>query len=220
MKKQLSIIILLGCSQVCAIAKADDQSLDDLLGIKKTEKESKKAAANKNIVKPKIKLDDKAKSKLTQKEASQSFDTIVEDMKNVSLQINKKKDTSVTTQRTQKSIVAKLDQLIYSMRPKKTKSKKDKSKKQEQGSEGNQEGTGPKGTKPGDTPPTSESEAGSGSVQDHKAGNIIEQREQWGNLPSRLREELIEGKNEKASPLYRWLAEQYFKALSQEGSKK
>ena len=220
MKKLIAMVFILGCSQFSTVVLADEQSLDDLLGIKSKDKKINKQVTE-NKVKPKIKLADNAKLKLSQKEASQSFDTVVNQMKEVSLQLNIKKDTSVSTQRTQKAIIAKLDQLIYAMRPKKSKPSIKKSKKQQQGSEGNQKSQDSKGgNKPGHTPPDSESQSGNGSVQGHKAGDIIEQREQWGNLPSRLREELIEGKNEKASPLYRWLAEQYFKALAQEGSKK
>ncbi len=215
MKNSLLILTLLSCVSITAVSHADE--LDDLLGI---DTKDKKTDNKKDDKKPIIKLDNKVKSQMTQADASKVFQVVVDDMKTVASKIGTEKDVSINTRRIQKGIVSKLDRLIYAMRPKKEKPDDKEKKKQESGSQGNKPGS-KSGQKPGQKPSntTSPFVSSSGSVNQHGEGGILQQKLGWGKLPARLREQLIEGKNEKTSPLYNRLAQQYLKAISQESSK-
>ncbi len=41
---------------------------------------------------------------------------------------------------------------------------------------------------------------------------------EWGNLPERIRQDLLQGRNDKFSSMYRRLTEEYYKRLAEEGS--
>ncbi len=47
---------------------------------------------------------------------------------------------------------------------------------------------------------------------------IEEQRTEWGNLPQRVREMLLQGREEKFSSLYEELTREYYRRLAEDGS--
>ena len=47
-------------------------------------------------------------------------------------------------------------------------------------------------------------------------GPLAETRDQWGDLPPRLREQLIQGMRERFSLIYRSLTEDYYRCLAEE----
>lgn len=47
--------------------------------------------------------------------------------------------------------------------------------------------------------------------------SIEELKKEWGSLPARVREDLLEGLDERFSPLYREMTESYYRRLAEEG---
>jgi hypothetical protein len=57
------------------------------------------------------------------------------------------------------------------------------------------------------------------SPQDADPNSILEEtRSEWGNLPQRVRDMLLQGRKDSYSPLYKRLTEEYYKRLAEEGS--
>ncbi len=50
-------------------------------------------------------------------------------------------------------------------------------------------------------------------------GEIAEGRSEWGNLPARIRDLLLQGRSESSASLYRRLTELYYKRLAEESEK-
>ena len=48
---------------------------------------------------------------------------------------------------------------------------------------------------------------------------LHETRDQWGKLPPRLRDQLLEGLSEQVSPVYKEMTESYYRRLAEEGGK-
>jgi hypothetical protein len=128
------------------------------------------------------------------------------------------------TQKVQKDIVARLDELIKELE------NKDKSKGKGQGQgqgqgEGNCPAGGPggEGGPKGDNPssPATESGiaggAGTGTVDKAKLSKLVQQ---WGNLPPRERAEALQQMTQGMSPRHREAIENYFKNLAIAQSRK
>jgi hypothetical protein len=141
-------------------------------------------------------------------------------MRTVSNRLGRHRDSGLATQRLQKIILDRIDQMIKDARQSSSSSKSDgsaSSNKQQSGSQGNaQQGQNQKPGQKGQAGnPASASAAG--LVQDHELGQPIRQhRVEWGSLPPRLRDELLEGSAERFSPVYRALTEQYYKRLAEQ----
>lgn len=63
----------------------------------------------------------------------------------------------------------------------------------------------------GDVPPPN-----GGSASGTPTTPLAEAKANWGNLPPRVRDELLEGVSEKFSPVYREMTESYYKRLAEE----
>ena len=59
-----------------------------------------------------------------------------------------------------------------------------------------------------------------GSLGQHQEqlANLEEERTEWGNLPERVRDMLLQGSKEKFSSLYKQLTREYYRRLAEEGS--
>ncbi len=175
----------------------------------------------------KVELDAQARKAMEKEEqqAADEFRKAVSEMYQVSERMGKSGDTSRDVQRDQEEIVRKLDQVIATAEKNQSKgsgsssSGKPKDKKQN-GSQKNQQTR-----KPGQAQQGQEqqgSSAGSSPGKGNVSGGLgittplAELRERWGNLPGRVREQLMQGVQEKVSPVYREWTEQYYKRLAEE----
>jgi hypothetical protein len=176
---------------------------------------------------PKVELDAQARKAL-EKEEQQAADALrkaVGEMYQVSERIGRDTDTSRDVQRDQEEIIKKLDQVIetaekcQSQGGGSSSSGKPKDKKQN-GSQKNQQ----QAKKPGQQQQQQASASAGGTTagKGNVSGGLgittplAELRERWGNLPGRVREQLMQGVQEKVSPVYREWTEQYYKRLAEE----
>lgn len=158
-----------------------------------------------------------------EKDAADAFRKAVSEMYQVAERIGKEGDTSRDVQRDQEEIVKKLDQVIDAAEKSQGGSSSSKSgppkDKKQNGSQKNQQGK-----KPG--PQQQPQQSATAGSTPGKAGGVTggpgittplaELRERWGSLPGRVREQLMQGVQEKVSPVYREWTEQYYKRLAEE----
>lgn len=208
------------------VGAAAQPTLDDLLDIGgKPAAGTTPAPAGAAEAQPGLpQLDAQARKALEkeEKEAADAFRKAVSEMYQVSERIGKEADTSRDVQRDQEEIVKKLDQIIETAEKCQgggkgsPKSGPPKEKKQN-GSQKNQQ----QGKKPGQQ----QQQASAGSTPGKSGGvtggsgittPLAELRERWGSLPGRVREQLMQGVQEKVSPVYREWTEQYYKRLAEE----
>lgn len=153
-------------------------------------------------------------------EAADVFGEAVVQMKGVSRRLGEQRDPGIVTQREQREIIRKLEQVIAAAKQQqggggKGKPSSEKSQQQSSRSIAKQGTASSASTSPstqshsGEFSPGAAQEAGGG-------GDIDELREEWGSLPPRLRNELSEGLSEPFSPVYRELTESFYRRLGEE----
>ena len=149
------------------------------------------------------------------------FSQVVELMDTAAGQLGVQRDLGIATQRIQQSILAKLDQLIAEAEKNQCKGSSSQSKspssvRQDTGDARNAS-PGPAGATPTGSQPNRGTPS-SGRVERVQAGRPIEQlRREWGHLPPRVRDQLIQGFEEPFSPIYQTLTERYYRRLAEEG---
>jgi len=154
--------------------------------------------------------------------AADAFRQALGQMDQVAVRLGDHQDPGLITQRIEESIIAKLDQALDAARRQSGgQSRPSSQRQQDTGAQQNQpgppkqgsSGSNPSGTMPNQGSPTS------GAPAAHDAGGEIEEtRDQWGSLPDRVRQELLQGIGSKYSSVYRRLTEAYYKRLAQESS--
>lgn len=192
-----------------------EPSIDDLLKLTKPKTGDKGKTPT-----PKTKLEIDESKGLTAAQAADSFVAAVEEMKQAATRLGGYQDAGLQTQRLQESILRRLDQVIKAKKNQQQSqsSSGSGSKKQETGSKKNQQkqSTGQK-SKGGKSASKGSFSPGDNDNKATTGGAIDESRIEWGQLPSRLRNELEQGIGEKFSPLYQKLTEAYYKRLAEEG---
>lgn len=208
-------------------AEAKQPTIDDLLDIDTPDKPKPDDKDE-----PKVNPDIEDELSLT--EAADAFEKAVVEMAQAADLLEKQKEAGLPTQRVQQSILAKLDQVIAAAKKNECKScssgSPKQSQKQDTGSKKNEPKQGQKqaqkpgqkqGQKPGQ-PKSQGSKPNQGQVSPgsvagvEEKGPLAELRAEWGNLPPRLRDELIQGLREKISPIYRTMTEEYYRLLAEE----
>ncbi len=192
-------------------------SLDDLLGLEtdKSEAQADEAA--------RAESERELQRRLDEKEITDAFLIALDKMATSAKRLGELFDTGLATQRVQQDILAKLDQLIDKARQMQSlgqasasrSTSSPSSRSQSPGQRKNQannsrrrDGT-PQDSQAGDPPPRQE-----GDIHTILQEGGVE----WGNLPERLRQELLQGRNDEFSSMYRRLTEEYYKRLAEEGS--
>ncbi len=192
-------------------------SLDDLLGLEtdKSEVQADEAA--------RAESERELQRRLDEKEITDAFLVALDKMATSAKRLGELFDTGLATQRVQQDILAKLDQLIDKARQMQSlgqasasrSTSSQKSRSQSPGQRKNQ---------------ANNSQRRDGTPQDSQDGGLPPRQEgdihtilqeagvEWGNLPERLRQELLQGRNDKFSSMYRRLTEEYYKRLAEEGS--
>ncbi len=202
---------------------ADEPSLDDLLGLPKTEP-AKPAPDKADPAKPADPLADPKQSELDRKlsdaEAQEKFKEAIRQMGETAERLEKARDTGLTTQRLQEEIIRKLDALIKHQQQQQgggssssSSSSSDPSQQQgqqpqqpQQGGQKGEQSKGGAGDQAG-TPPAKE---------DAKFNNRLDAaRAAWGALPQRLREAFTQGMDDYYSRLYQGMTEEYYRKTAE-----
>lgn len=184
----------------------DMPSLDELLGLEGTEEAGPDAAQH------------ELEQALSGEQLGDAFIQAVDLMGSVAQRIQAQKDTGVQTQRLQEDILRRLDQLISSMEQQQSSSSSSSSSSSQQqqqqpnqpqqqqqqqrsnGSESNEHATAP--------------ELQEGPLRP----NLEPVTAAWGNLPARVRDQLLQGIDDRFSALYENMTEAYYKRLAEEAS--
>jgi hypothetical protein len=154
-------------------------------------------------------------------EAADVFGEAVVQMEGVSRRLGEQRDPGRVTQRTQREIIRKLEQVIEAAKQQQQQGggKSNSSSEQQQ----QQSRSIAKQSQPSSaasSSPSTQSHRGDfspGSAQEAQDGGDLEElREEWGSLPPRLRNELSEGLSEPFSPVYRELTESFYRRLGEE----
>ena len=129
-------------------------------------------------------------------------------------------DTGIDTQRLQERVVLQLDQLISQYKPKKSKPK-DKPKSREKDDGADPADGQAESQKPGQSqkPGTEASRGGLGPAAEEarlKEEQLAEKLAEWGNLPPRLRDQLLQGMEDRFSNVYREITEKYYRRLAEQ----
>jgi hypothetical protein len=145
--------------------------------------------------------------------------------------LDAKFDPGLGTQRVQEDIIAKLAQLLDQAKKNKsnTSSSSSSSSQQQQQQQQKPQDPGKRNNQqqpkdnPSDqrnqNPSDNRSEMDSPAPQDPDPNAILEEtRSEWGNLPQRVRDMLLQGRKDKFSTLYERMTEEYYKRLAEEGS--
>ena len=185
-----------------------------------------------------VPIDPSVQRKLAGQDAGDLFQQALRDMSEASDRIGKRSDVFTDTQRLQAEAIQKLDRVIASSNQQQQSSSSSSSSQDQQsgsqrsqGSDQNQQqGDRKQGDKQGDQQGDNASKQGQqngGRDPSQGAGKpprppgnpndpLEQTRKEWGNLPSRTRDELIQAQNEPFSPVYRELTEQYYRRLAEE----
>lgn len=199
-------------------------SLDDLLGIDEDEQAPSGAeAAAKDE-------DEELKRRLNEAEIADNFSLAVEKMAISAELLDVRFDTGLGTQRVQEEIIRRLETLIDQAKKQQSQSRSSSSSSSsssspqnrnqqqnpgQQRTQGNQQQQNqsrrpnPSESQEGDPPPLQEGDINTA---------LEESRSEWGNLPPRVRDQLLQGRREKFSSLYERLTQEYYKRLAEEGS--
>jgi hypothetical protein len=194
------------------------KSLDDLLGLPKEEQSDSAAAAAEQDAKAEL------DRQLAEAEIADAFAQAVAKMALSAELLDVKFDAGVGTQRVQEEIIAKLATLIDAARKKQCSGSSSSSSSCDNPSQQQSQAMPKTGEKPGQPKPaqpkpgTQAADAGMGpSPQDANPNAPIEQTaKEWGNLPERFREMILQGRSDKFSAMYRKLTDEYYKRLAEE----
>lgn len=195
--------------------EADPLDLDDLLRLPGSEDPVDRA--DPEAGEPETELD----RRLTGRQAQQALVQAVQEMGEVADRLDQLRDAGVVTQRLQQEIITKLDVLIESAESQQSQSSSSSSSSQQQGqqqpgqqqTQQNQQSQTPgQSSTPGESMPA-------GRQGEQLNQNLDLSVAEWGNLPERLRQSLIQGQSDYFSDLYRRWTESYYRRLAEEASR-
>jgi len=205
-------------------AQSQPASLDDLLGISgdkpATTAPSGDAAAEGT--------ERDLEKKLNEEDVTEAFVQAVDRMEFCADLLENRQDAGLGTQRTQEEILAKLQILLDQARKNRNNPSSASSSSQQQQSQPKQNQRNPgkqnrqqnQGNQRNNQPAGStEAESPDPLQPDPNADSALEEtRTQWGSLPPRVRDMLLQGSREKFSGLYDMLTREYYRRLAEEGT--
>ncbi|MDG2054078.1 MAG: hypothetical protein P8J86_05160 [Phycisphaerales bacterium] len=193
-------------------------TLDELLGIQNDNKEAPEDAAR-------LDQDEDLDRELEEASMQDNFSVAIEKMEISANMLGSRHQSGLGTQRIQEDILKRLEYLMdqakeqQSMQSQSSQQSSSQSKPsqedlsqpqegQQQQQAQNQQAPG-QGESNGQTPPKQEGDINS---------NLEEQQREWGMLPDRIREQLLQGRNEAFSRLYEKMTRSYYRLLAEEES--
>jgi hypothetical protein len=184
-------------------------SLDDLLGIPTEEKPPAEDAGH----------DSALERALSDQEVSDAFRQAVTEMRDVAALLENR-DPGVRAQRMQEEIILKLDMLIEQAQQQQQQSSSSSSSSQQQQQQSptrNQQRAQQQAQSSGQGDNRSEQLPPGG--REGALGELIQSSgAEWGSLPARVREALLQGSSDRFSSLYESLTEAYFRRLAEEST--
>jgi hypothetical protein len=195
-------------------AERDEQqtpprSLDDLLGVDDDER-AEEAARHEH--------DDELQRRLADEARQGSADALADAVQKMGVSadlLERRLDSGLGTQRVQEEVLAKLAHLINQARQQSSSSSSSQSSRrsepspQDPGRQQQQQladdcaGEGQEGEPPA-------------MQQAEVSISLEETRAEWGNLPARVREMLLQGRQERFSSLYEHLTREYYRRLAED----
>ena len=203
------------------------RSLDDLLGVPSAESAGASAedAARREQEK-------RLEKSLNEASMSDLVQRAVEGMKSASDRLSDAKDAGLGTQRIQEDVVKTLDRLLAEaqrQQKKSSSSSKSSSKRSSKDDPSEQNGQQQKqqqqrkrqqGSQPSSSNDSSD-DARNGTRDDAVAETqeLAESRIEWGRLPERVRELVLQGRRDRVSTIYERLTREYYRRLAEEASR-
>jgi hypothetical protein len=153
--------------------------------------------------------------------STEPFQRAVEGMRDAAGRLGEHQDAGIETQRVQEQVVKRLDMLISQMRKQQQKQKQ-QARKQDSGSQQQQQQQADKKNEQSTQAAVNETNPELANREKPKSELLADQPYQenfkeWGKLPDRLRDALMDGFHEKFSSLYQKLTERYYLRLGEEG---
>jgi hypothetical protein len=208
------------------------KSLDDLLGVPQDKPRGVEAGAD-------AALDEQARRLKKSLEEASMDDLVtraIDGMKSASDRLSSARDAGIGTQRIQDDVVRTLDRLLeeaqrqQQQRSSSRSSSRSQSAAQKQGGGDPQEQNGQQRGAPRNASGSQEAKGAAQSTGDTAAererddamgspGELDEARIEWGRLPERVRELVLQGRRDRVSSMYERLTREYYRRLAEEASK-
>lgn len=226
--RMLTIATLIGALSLPALAQSNEQpadepaqdappSLDDLLGL---EEDSAAEETAQRVA------EEQLQQRLTGQQIANAFEEAITNMRRSADLLDARFDTGVGTQRIQQDVLAKLQQLIDEARRQQSSSSSSSSSQQQQQQQRqqqsdpgrqqqNQKQQQQQQQEPGQADGSQEVEGP--AMREGDVGSVIEEtRSEWGSLPQRVRDMLLQGREERFSSLYEQMTREYYRRLAEE----
>jgi hypothetical protein len=203
------------------------KSLDDLLGVPQGETgggSAEDAARREQEKRLEKSLDESSMSDLVQR--------ALEGMKTASDRLSDAKDPGLGTQRVQEDVVKTLDRLLQEAQRRQSKSSsssKSSGKRDHKQDPSEQNGQQQKQQQQKKPSKSSQTSSSSDSNNDSREGTrddavaqtqeLNESRIEWGRLPERVRELVLQGRRDRVSTIYERLTREYYRRLAEEASR-
>lgn len=221
-----------GLAIMPANAKADDMpSLDDLLNLDVPKTQHKPPVEDKPI----------NPDEVTWQQARDALGQAVSKMQSVAQRMGNQRDVSLSVQRAQEAIIKDLDQVIAAAKKQQQQQQQQSSSSQSQQQQNQQQQKNQQNNTRQNSSQRSDARkqnarhqsgtqhphAPSDKAADNAAGMKTQQpgdkaqpiesaKIEWGSLPPRLRDELMQGTQERFSPVYEKQTEAYYRRLAEE----
>ncbi len=204
---------LLGATSLLAVATDTQPTLDDLLQIEPSAPKVPPRPA------PDRAVDAQIRRRLQGINVPDGLEMALREMEEAEGKLGEQLNAGIETQRLQESALSRLDVLIAEAKKqcsacRGSSSSSGSPRPQNTGSSANAKATA-KGAAP--------SEGNTGEFSPGAAGPVgpdgmplSQTRSEWGNLPPRLRDELVQSMQERFSLIYRTLTEAYYRRLAEE----
>lgn len=189
-------------------------SLDDLLGLEEDTDASGERTAEQIA-------EEDLQRELTGERFANEFEQALASMMRSAELLDTSFDPGMGTQRIQEDVLAKLQQLIDQARQQEDSSSSSSSSQQQQQQQSDpgqqqqqQQEQGQQQQSNGDA---DGEEAEGPPMQEGDIGTTIEEtRQEWGSLPQRVRDMLLQGREERFSSLYEQMTREYYRRLAEE----
>ena len=215
--------------------KADEpKSLDELLGVPKDP--ARDPAAGDRSAEDAAEREQRRRLERSLDEASMGdlVARAIDGMKSASNSLSERKDAGLGTQRTQEDVLRTLDRLLEEAQRQQRKSRSSQSSSgrskgaQDPGSQDPGERNGqqrPGRARSEGAQSGAQSDGGTESTDAERAPvdgvseELAESRIEWGRLPERIRELVLQGRRDRVSTIYERLTREYYRRLAEEASR-
>jgi len=149
--------------------------------------------------------------------SGEPFGLAVDGMRQAANRLSVQEDPGIETQRIQEQVVNRLDMLISQMRRQQQQQQQSQAREQDSGSQQQtQSQPNEQNTQGGQDAAQQIGNRGQNRNDQLVDQPLQEQFDEWGNLPPRLRDALLDGTREQFSGLYRDLTRRYYQRLAEE----